>query len=67
MLNIVIYVNMNCMYSSREIEKVCIRYIKFMYLLDRASAPDYSTTKRIRSIDFSIILYTYIIERIMIK
>lgn len=33
MLKVVIYSNMNCIYSSREIEKACKRDINFMYLL----------------------------------
>ena len=36
MLKIVIYANMNKIYSSREIEKACRRDINFMYLLGGA-------------------------------
>lgn len=53
MLKIVIYANMNGIYSSREIEKACKRDINFMYLLGGASAPDHSTIARFRSIHFA--------------
>ncbi|PBI21314.1 transposase [Clostridioides difficile] len=53
LLKIIIYANMNCIYSSREIEKACKRDINFMYLLGGASAPDHSTIARFRSIYFS--------------
>lgn len=53
LLKIMIYANMNSIYSSREIEKSCRRDINFMYLLDGASAPDHSTIARFRSIHFS--------------
>lgn len=53
MLKIVLYANMNCIYSSREIEKACKRDINFMYLLGGASAPDHATIARFRSIHFS--------------
>ena len=53
LLKIVLYANMNCIYSSREIEKACRRDINFMYLLGGASAPDHSTIARFRSIHFA--------------
>lgn len=53
MLKIIIYANMNCIYSSREIEKACKRDINFMYLLGGASAPDHSTIARFKSIHFA--------------
>ncbi len=53
LLKIIIYANMNCIYSSREIEKACKRDINFMYLLGGASAPDHSTIARFRSIHFA--------------
>lgn len=49
MLKIVIYANMNKIYSSREIEKACRRDINFMYLLGGASVPDHSTIARFRA------------------
>lgn len=52
MLKIVLYANMNCIYSSRDIEKVCKIDINFKYLLGRASAPDHSTIARFRSNHF---------------
>ena len=53
MLKIVIYANMNKIYSSREIEKACRRDINFMYLLGEASVPDHSTIARFRANHFS--------------
>ncbi|HHI5798091.1 TPA: transposase, partial [Clostridioides difficile] len=53
LLKIIIYANMNCIYSSRKIEQACKRDINFMYLLGGASAPDHSTIARFRSIHFS--------------
>ncbi|HBG4972011.1 TPA: transposase [Clostridioides difficile] len=52
LLKIIIYTNMNYIYSSRRIEQACKRDINFMYLLGRASAPEYSTVARFRSIHF---------------
>ncbi|HBF3953701.1 TPA: transposase, partial [Clostridioides difficile] len=37
LLKIIIYANMNCIYSSRKIEQACKRDINFMYLLGGAS------------------------------
>lgn len=53
MLKIVIYANMNAIYSSREIEVACKRDINFMYLLGGASVPDHSTIARFKSIHFA--------------
>ena len=52
LLKIVIYANMNNIYSSRKIETSCKRNINFMYLLGGASAPDHSTIARFHSISF---------------
>ncbi|HBF2788047.1 TPA: transposase [Clostridioides difficile] len=52
LLKIIIYTNMNYIYSSRKIEQACKRDINFMYLLGRVSAPEYSTIARFRSIHF---------------
>ncbi|NJJ37496.1 IS1182 family transposase [Clostridioides difficile] len=62
LLKIIIYANMNCIYSSREIEKACKRDINFMYLLGGASPPDHSTIARFRSIHFSPISKTLIAQ-----
>lgn len=53
MLKIVIYANMNSIYSSREIEVACRRDINFMYLLGGACVPDHSTIARFKSIHFA--------------
>ena len=53
LLKIIIYANMNNIYSSRKIETSCKRDINFMYLLGGASAPDHSTIARFRSIYFA--------------
>lgn len=52
MLKIMLYANMNKIYSSRDIEKACRRDINFMFLLEGASAPDHSTIARFRSLHF---------------
>ena len=51
MLKILIYSNMNSIYSSREIEKACKRDINFMYLLDGASAPEHENSMVIVTYD----------------
>lgn len=53
MLKIILYANMNRIYSSRDIEKACKRDVNFMFLLGGASAPDHSTIARFRSIHFA--------------
>ena len=53
LLKIVIYANMNKIYSSRKIETSCKRDINFMYLLGVAFAPYHSTIARFRSLHFA--------------
>ena len=52
MLKVIIYANMNNVYSSREIEKLCKRDINFLYLLEQKKAPDYSTIARFQNVYF---------------
>lgn len=53
MLKIMLYANMNCTYSSRDIEQACKRDINYMYLLGGAPSPDHATIARFRSIHFA--------------
>jgi len=53
MLKIMMYANMNQMYSSRPIERACKRDINFMFLLEGKQAPDHATIARFRSIHFA--------------
>ncbi len=53
LLKIVLYSYMNGDYSSRSMELDCKRDINFMLLLEGASAPDYATFARFRSIHFA--------------
>ena len=53
MLKIMVYAYMNHKYSSREIESACQRDINFMWLLEGARAPDYSTIARFHSLHFA--------------
>lgn len=53
MLKIMLYAYMNNYYSSRKIESACRRDVNFMYLLEGALAPDYSTIARFRSLHFA--------------
>jgi transposase len=53
MLKVKLYAYMNHYYSSRKIETACRRDINFMYLLEDAPAPDYSTIARFRSLHFA--------------
>ena len=53
MLKIMLYAYMNHYYASRKIESACKRDINFMYLLESASAPVYSTIARFRSLHFA--------------
>ena len=53
MLKIILYAYMNHYYSTRKIESACKRDINFMYLLEGAPAPDYSTIARFRSLHFA--------------
>lgn len=50
MLKILIYANMNGLYSSRAIETACRRDINFMYLLEGNTAPDHATIARFVSL-----------------
>ena len=49
MLAILVYANMNGIFSSRKIESACRRDINFMYLLEGKPAPDHATIARFRS------------------
>lgn len=49
MLAILVYANMNGIFSSRKIESACRRDINFMYLLEGKAAPDHATIARFRS------------------
>lgn len=49
LLTILIYANMNKIYSSREIEKACRENLKYIFLLDGKPAPDHTTIARFRS------------------
>jgi len=53
MLKIMLYAYMNHSYSSRKIETSCRRDINFMYLLEGAPVPNYSTIARFRSLHFA--------------
>lgn len=48
-----LYEYMNGFYSSRDIERACLRDINFIFLLEGASAPDHSTFARFRSLHFA--------------
>jgi transposase len=49
MLKVLVYANMQGIYSSREIEKACVRDINFMWLLNGERAPNYHEIARFRS------------------
>lgn len=49
MLKILVYANMQGIYSSREIENACKRDINFMWLLGGKKSPDYHEIARFRS------------------
>lgn len=49
MLEILVYANMNCLFSSRKIEEACRRDINFLYLLEGNRPPDHATIARFRS------------------
>ena len=49
LFKVIVYGNMNDIYSSRKLERSCRRDVNFMYLLGRESAPDHSTIARFRS------------------
>jgi len=50
LFKILVYGDMNQIYSSRKLERSCRRDINFMYLLGREAAPDHSTIARFRSV-----------------
>ena len=52
LLKILVYGYMNHLYSSREIAAACLRDINFMWLLEGAKAPHYSTIARFRTLHF---------------
>ena len=49
LFRILIYGDMNKIYSSRELEKACKRDINFIWLLQGQKAPDYNTIARFKS------------------
>jgi len=49
LFKVVVYGNMNGIYSTRKIESSCKRDVNFMFLLGREPAPDHSTIGRFRS------------------
>lgn len=48
LFKVLVYGYMNGLYSSRKIERACLRDINFMYLLSGAKAPDHNTIARFR-------------------
>ena len=53
LFKIIVYANMNRLFSSRDIEKACRQNINFMYLLEGRPAPDHATIARFHSLHFS--------------
>ncbi|WP_352230929.1 transposase [Pelosinus sp. IPA-1] len=49
LFKIIAYGYMNCIYTSRKLERACQRDINFMWLLEKAKAPDHNTLARFRS------------------
>ena len=49
MLKVMLYANMESIYSSRDIERACKRDINFIWLLNGAKAPNYHEIARFRS------------------
>jgi len=49
MLKVILYANMEGIYSSRDIEKACIRDINFIWLLNGEKAPKHYSIARFRS------------------
>ncbi len=49
LFKILIYGYMNKLYSSRDIEKACVRDINFIWLLQGQKAPDHNTIAKFRS------------------
>lgn len=54
LFKILVYAYMNNIYSSRKIEKACLRDINFMWLLQGAKAPDHNTIARFRTMRVSV-------------
>jgi len=48
LFKILVYGYMNWLYSSRKIERACLRDVNFMYLLNGEPAPDHNTIARFR-------------------
>ena len=48
LFKVLAYANMECIYSSRDIEKACRRDVNFMWLLQGQKVPDHSTIARFR-------------------
>ena len=46
MFSVIVYANMQGIYSSRGIEEACRNYIRFMWLLPYHKAPDHTTISR---------------------
>ncbi len=55
LLKIILYANMNSIFSTRKIERSCNRDINFIYLLEGSAVPDYTTIARFRSIHFAAV------------
>jgi len=53
LFKIIVYANMNRLYSSRDIEKACRQNINYMYLLEGKPAPDHATIALFHSLHFS--------------
>ena len=66
MLKILLYANMESIYSSRRIRTACQRDINFIWLLNGAPAPSYHEIARFRS-QRSHSLYSYIMNRDSMK
>lgn len=49
LFKVLVYGYMNGLYSSRKIERACLRDINFMYLLGGTKAPDHNTIARFRT------------------
>ena len=49
LFEIIVFANMNGIYSSRDIEAACKHDIRFMWLLQGESAPDHSTFARFQN------------------
>ena len=52
MRKIVLYSYMNDNFSSRSMQRNCLRGINFMYLLEGAKAPDHATFARFHTLHF---------------